>query len=278
MITLAVNGNLAATLQRITIGLREVLGAHELRLQLSIGKVPIKTKARWLKLESARLHVEIQGGGPHLLGLARPDTAVILSQAPESPFPQEVELMLPLFGGQLRAIEALRNDGDLTLRIRLIGSCGSDDGEEPRGPYAEEVRHTVARSDWIAELTTSGASNVVLFEVGLPAFAGSADAQQPYAMLRQAQQHYLNGRYGDAVGKCRLVLEKLGVKSPGLTVALDTSMPQPDRMILFAQVLRHTTHDPHHARPGADQHDFTPAEARMIVQMTAVYAGYCATL
>lgn len=275
MISLTVNANLVAQVQQVRMCLREAVGGHELQVTLSVTATPVKTCARWFTVQSARIEVGPAGREMRPFGVARPDAEFRLEQHDNSVFPRACELSLPLNERHIRALDDLRNDGDLRFNLKLIGFGGDADGHEGVSPFEQEIQHVLARSDWIGQLNASGAANIAMFEVALPVGVGDAD-NQPFGMLRRAQQHFLNGRYDDAVGACRLVLEKLGVPKQGGSITLDQTTPQPERMTLFAQILRHTTHHPHHARPETEQHRFTRAEARMIVQMTAVYAGYVA--
>jgi hypothetical protein len=281
---LNVNSHGTADVRDIRVGLRPILGGFEFYVMLEVAPFEVKTKARWLEVESARL---LAGASPNTagpLGCARPDRNFRFAQD-GSVFSQRLELIVPLETSHVAKIEEARGDCDLWLRIRLLGTGGQVDGEVPVSTFDETLDYVVPRSEWIAQLNSSGAANVLLFETVLPIGIGEAETNGVASLIRKAQTHFIHGLYADCVGACRPVLERLGVTSQPIWTLYKADPkvdPKPDAMLqaarvrLLAAALQHTTHDPHHARPESDPHEFTRAEARLILQMTAAYAAYLA--
>lgn len=139
-----------------------------------------------------------------ILSRAEPETPIFLKTETFSRKVQHV-LDLTLTPSQLVELEEIRNGGDLHFTLNLYGQCfGSHDPI----PATETLQCPVPQSMWIDLLRKAKYAEIFLFEVSIPM---NADESQKVAVnnLRKAQDHYLNGRYEEAIAKCRSVMENI---------------------------------------------------------------------
>lgn len=135
-----------------------------------------------------------------------------------------VYLEFPLTTPLIDTLEKLRDGGDLRLKLKLEMETErlravetiSRQGFLPQHSWATvEYLDQTLESDlvfpqkaWIDRvLPQVGYGRIHIIELPAVPIEETADIKHSFESLKQAQQHHLEGRYDDAVGKCRLALE-----------------------------------------------------------------------
>ena len=118
------------------------------------------------------------------------------------------DLYLYLQPGQLAALEKVRGSGDLSFEFAAVGTGFDEHGEQY---VLGNWRHRVPRSDWIGQLRTAGARDVLLLEVPIPLRGTAEEWESIAASLQRAEDQYRNGDYHSCIGSCRTVMEELWI-------------------------------------------------------------------
>lgn len=257
---------------RITLG--RLLGGFELVVTLS-GFSVAKTDQQpviWLRPELARIAV----GGGRDLGSARPDSTLPLRTL-NSALTFNYQFRIALSPPQLAAIEDVRHGGDLSFRLIISGLAGSENDRTQVEPFQVVLAHAVPRSDWIQNLQSANAADILLLEIPMPFVEPASAMADVMGLLRQAQSLFLDAHYGDCVVNCRKAIEAfekfVGRDRNGLLKILATdrdSLTKDQRRTTIEAALFHfgslAAHD---ASGGFDRRD-----ARLALALTAALVAY----
>jgi hypothetical protein len=184
---------------------------------------------------------------------------------------QWVTFDLELDAARLTAIEALRMGRDLNLRIHVNGSAVAPGASGPQRIRAE-IDHPTTQSDWVRVLDGMGYRKTLLLEVPMPSADAREQFQQAIEHLREAQDLMMRGKYRDAVGRCRDVLESLETALGDATTAAPDNQRDWDKACRIRNVRRAfkvLTHPARHADQVSTQHEWGPEDAASVVTATA---------
>ena len=190
-----------------SVTLRPIVGGFELIFGLRVPIRAVENVVRRVSVAGSRITVRPNDDEPQSLGFARPESPFEITST-SGGTTESHDLYLYLQPGQLAALETLRGTGDLSFEFAASGTGFDENGEQyVRGDW----RHRVSRSDWIGQLHTAGARDVLLLEVPIP-LSGAADEWQSIAAsLQRAEEQYRSGDYHSCIGSCRTAMEELGI-------------------------------------------------------------------
>lgn len=210
-------------------------------------------------------------------------------------------LEFPLDSCRIAALEKLRSGGDLKLRLDAVLSINklhALNQRPPDQPLAEivwgyvgpyklylQTELTISRDAWISRVLPN-VGHGVIHVIELPAVPLEACASLDHAFkaLQQAQELHKIGLYDEAVGKCRVALDKFfeyeertsdGGKTnrvPVLIKSWETRVGKAtyDWLNSTLGALKRAANPPHHS----PQQHFSQFESQMIVAITAAMVTY----
>lgn len=280
--SLTIDGRILADVDAQGVNLRPVLGAYELvfALYLRVAADP-EDKIRRASIHGARVKV---GSGSELkdLGFARPEGPFEIRTHPHQSN-QGASLALAVQPSQIAALEALRDAGDLSFELQVLGMGAQAVCETL--PIHDTLRVYVAQSDWIGTLRSAGARDHLLLEVPIPLEAPSEQWRHAIESFRQAEQHYRHGDYHACVNACRTVIQelgalrfdneewsnaKLGLFEPSRRNDLDKA----ERESGVWAAIRHYTHLSHHGESEGGAYNYSRDEAQLILTLAAAFARH----
>lgn len=147
--------------------------------------------------------------GGVFLGYGRPETSVPF-RVGRYAHSTGVLYSLQLSPQALEAIEAKRAGDAVVLQLKVQAEVMVGTSLETS---VDEVRCSIAQSDWLRILEECGYGRSLLFEVPVPTSLGP-DGERVLALLKMARQALVEGRYSESVAACRGVLEAI-TKSMG---------------------------------------------------------------
>jgi hypothetical protein len=207
MTALTVGSRIVANVALSRVSLVPILGGFELVFGVH-GHTTADEANYWLMANSAQVQVGNEQGDLWRLGAARSDS-VIRIRTGKSAMTVSSELRMPLTTQQLAAIEDLRAGGDLRFQLALLG----EGGPEVRPGEVHAVHDTLwlglGRSDWIVQLRTARAMDILLLEVAMPLLEPSEANRSISDALKRAQKLLAEGHYSECVINCRKAIEGL---------------------------------------------------------------------
>ncbi|MXX89838.1 MAG: hypothetical protein F4213_17955 [Boseongicola sp. SB0677_bin_26] len=281
---LTVDSQMFADAQIQGVTLHPLVGAYELRFGLLIICAAVTDGERCRAvIDGARVSVGTGGGDRDDLGFARTDARLEVASGPHQ-LRTTPTLSLPLQPGQLAAIERLRGAGDLHFDLGVTGTGSGRTGESA---IHEVLRCDVPRSKWIGKLRSAKARDILLLEVPLPFPERLNRWSNISDELRRAESRLRNGDYLGCVSACRVVVEELvaqmsgGAKRPGRSPeqvpAKPRDMSKSDREGAMLEALRRYTHQAHHGPSEGGEVNYSRADARHILTLTASFVAHART-
>ena len=271
-----------ADLRVQSVTLRPMVGGFELIFGLRVAIRAVQNVVRRVSVAGSRITVRPNDGEPWSLGFARPERPFVITST-SGGATESHDLYLYLQPGQLAALETLRGTGDLSFEFAASGTGFDENGEQY---VLGDWRHRVSRSDWIGQLHTAGARDVLLLEVPIP-IEGAADEWRSVAeSLQRAEEQYRSGDYHSCIGSCRTAMEELGMyrhgdrewasKALGALASGSTrnDMDKAAREAAVYAVLRHYTHQAHHGPSEGGVPAYTRAEAQFVISLTVAAAAH----
>ena len=143
-------------------------------------------------------------------------------------------------------MEAARNGADALFYLKACGTVETPERSKQKG--VEEIRLEIPRSNWIKLLEEAGYEKTIFFEIGMPDALALAPALKH---MKDAQAAFGEGRYGDAVARCREVLDSV-IENRGCPWKEATNddlrrkMSVEDSFRLSWCTIRQITHTTHH--------------------------------
>ena len=264
------------------VALGPLVGSYELVFNLKLAIRPCADGIQRASISGARTFVTPDDGTPRALGFAHPVQPFEIACKPHGSTATP-SLHLHLQPGQLDALEKLRGTGDLSFELQASGTGTDGYGEQH---VQGDWRVRVPRSEWIGQLRSAGARNVMLLEVPIPLESASDDRQSFATELRRAEERYRHGDYNGCVAACRLAIDELGLRRFGdgkwanrslKRFASDhegmNKMVKDDREEFLCAALRHYTHPAHHGPGEGGVSAYTRAEAQFVLSTTAAVAN-----
>ncbi|MCH8863536.1 MAG: hypothetical protein IID51_13670 [Proteobacteria bacterium] len=278
--SISINGLNIADARIQGVSLLPVLGAYELVFGLSVmtyaEKKDFPCRA---SIVGARVSVKATGGKTLACGFARPNGPFEIRQVSHQSELSHA-LILPIQPGQLSAIENLRDKGDLDFELSVTGTGIDQYGEQQ---IHDTWRIPVPRSDWIKKLRDSRARDILLLEVPLPLGTKSKKWVNITGGLQSAEEQFRNGDYRSCVASCRSVVQDLGHQKFGKKAwagpVLDrlaserNGLTKGEREAALWGVLRHYTHQAHHAGSEGGVNTYSRAEAWLVLTLAASFVA-----
>lgn len=256
------------------IDLRAMLGGYEL-VFTAMGKVsPLKDKPLWISISSGRFAVRTTAGQKEL-GVGFPNKPILIQQY-ENEGSFGIEVKMPISPHQISKLEEFRNGDELHFIVTFSGVGGRGDRK-----YEEHQAMTVdvAQSAWIQQLKQSGARDILLIEVAMPAVDAAADRKAAVSNLREAKMLFDQGLYNQCVTECRKAIEELrdvGEKFPWaslMSVATREGMTKIERLgavgataHLFTQLATHSE--------GRGGTQYSRADAKFLMILISAYLDH----
>lgn len=270
---------------------KRLIGGYRLLFSLSV----LMNGLRDLKVSVSEIRGEVRifaDNKYHLLGTLWPEKPVCL-QSKDHSHTELFLVVVDLNDQCLEEIEKMRGGGDLTFRVCVMGTA---DGQQGSSTTVEVWQDYAAnQSAWHKVLTEMEYQRSLLFEVAIPKNEESSDFGQCVKFLWQAHEDYMGGRYGDAIGDCRKVLEQLaarlqdksatetatekyrncqtkkseqaaGSSTPTHKKNERESMSWEERFLLLRATLQHVTHLVHH--PSDQQTVYSRSDAKCVLTVT----------
>lgn len=184
-------------------------------------------------------------------------------------FEGQEQLTCSLSDSQLRAIEALRDGRDLSLRAHLDATLLHPvDGVYPVG-QAQETANIPAEA-WTRQLEALGAAVVMEVLVPLP-FDGS-ELRRAVGRIREAKGNITDGKYEEAIIKARLALDYVRQVMPSDPLAAGTKAmqrTQTQRWVMLVGDLHSLASGANHDDPVTEGFTWSRDDAVMIVAAVA---------
>ncbi len=264
-----------------SLSLRPVVGAFELIFHLHLSVQPGEGELPRASILGAGVVAKPSRGDPRRLGFARREQPIEVECRPHMST-STPNIHISLQPGQVAALEELRAAGDLTLDLSLWGNAVDHQGESH---FHGECSIRVPRSEWLQKLRDARARNVMLLEVPLPLDGVTDHWEEVASNLQRAEEYYRNGDYRGCISSCRIAIDELGkLRDMNWTSALDRlatdrrkDMNKSQREEAMFAVLRHYTHMAHHATGDGGANDYTRAEARFVLCVTAAATAHTCT-
>lgn len=189
-----------------------------------------------------------------------------------------INFEMELENRRLDAIEEIRKGGDLefAMNVSALAYCVAKKGSEC---VDAELKYPVNQSMWIKMLEQMGYRKTLMIEVPIQDKHIPPELAEAAKHLQQAQELMLYGKYRDAVGTCRDVVESL---STGLNDDQDRlpeeieawfegqrTMSKEHRLRLVRRAVRVLTHPARHADKTASQIEWSSHDARAAIALVA---------
>lgn len=235
------------------------------------------------RVHGFRCAVKVKATAPQelLLGEAFTENAVVLETKRVT---QNTSLVfcLDLDALQVEKIEELRNGGDLRFRLSVSAVVQPvTTGGEALTAFDGDVSLQVNQRTWLDTLKSAQYGTFLLFEIPIPAEARDSELSQAVSNLGRAREHYLMGRYDEAVAGCRRTLESLAAglgdeadikrvrDSYFESRALREDMPVSSRVLFLREAVRHLAHPAAHGDVSGAQAHYNRHEAMLVLGLTA---------
>src|SRR5665213_604067 len=256
----------------LIVQLRPIAGAYELVLMTTITVQKPFDKVRWLTLFGARVTALFLGGAKLDLGLASLEQPVILRQH-EGPgiVRQQCQFVVPLQPNQLGNIEDSRAGGDINFELMLVATGGDQQLGAYEQPAPQSLRAKAAESDWVAQLNSAKAFNILLIEVPMPFVNPSKASKAIDSHLRNAQSYFVNADYRQCIAECRQTMEEIGNTEYGAAKTLiegdKNGMTKEEREQVLAAMLHHYTQLSAHSVGRGGYLGYTRSDAKLALTL-----------
>ena len=256
-----------------SVVLRRVVGAYELVFPFYLTVSPGEGGLPRASVLGARVSAKPSRGEPQDLGFARPERPFEVA-CQNHVSRQTANLQMCLQPNQMAALETLRDAGDLTFDLSFSGTARDRHGEQQA--YGN-CSVGVPRSEWLEKLRDAGVRDTLLIEVPLPLEGVSEEWREAASHLRHAEDQYRNGDYRGCIASCRIAIDAVGeLRGMNWPKVLDLArgMDKAAREEALFAVVRHYTHEAHHAASDGGASGYTRREAELILNLTAAATAH----
>lgn len=252
---------------------RKKIGGYRLAFTLEVKTLAWTQREHAVTMDSwsAVVMCGPKGGVLELLGSAVPEYAPVIKTYD---FPGNTNFLffVELTADQLSALERMRGGGDLSFNFVVIGHCNGQVGSDPaptssgfrptymtwtpeRRASQAVVNYETNINEWQRVLKELDYLDVMTFSISLPSNSAPERLQSAQRMLRQAQDHFLHGRYEDVVSTSRKLMESIRDafgQDQAIRDALrkfkddKQSMTKSERSLVVQEAVRHYSHPAHH--------------------------------
>jgi hypothetical protein len=267
-----------ASLSLERVSLHTMIGGFELAFWVE-GHTVTPDPGYWAVAHGAEVQLGGNPGQLSRLGVARPSSPMRIRTAP-SALAVGWEFRIPVTTNQLAQIEELRASGDLQIKIVVSGEGGPVAHADRVERIYEEFWRPVGRSDWVRELNSAKAMDILLFEVAIPFVNSPGRGGATIEALRTAQRLFVEGNYPESIARCRTAIEALAAaegrdkdwSGPAFEKLKPRrgEMSKEDRELLLEASLLHFTHlgaHPNEVQIGRQ-------DAKLAIALTASVLAY----
>jgi hypothetical protein len=270
-------GNESITEAKIQgIHLQSLVGGYEFSFNTHVSVRPVRELARYLVVHSARANIRFRDVTTADFGQFLPDQPFFIRQFAH-PGTAAAQFRLPILPQQLSVLENRRDGGDLDFEMAL-SATGGDDRDGPNYWLEQPKLHFhLSQSDWVRQLNSTKAFNVLLLEVPVPLIDPASPARAIDQHLRRAQKHFRDGNYRECVSECRQSIEKLGYVGTGGALKQlcenRNKMDKDERTDAILDTIKHYTHLSAHSESRGGTMNYTRSDANLILLLTAAFAA-----
>lgn len=277
----------------------QMLGAYGLAFNIRADTLAWTQPEEAVTIESwvLNLFVTNVGGGVKLVGQGTSLYAQIIKTY-SFPNDANTQLMVQLTAEQFALLEEARAGGNLTFKLDLKCHCSGNLGSDP-APGSNQLRpvytswalekricqtiidYEVPIKEWQKVLKELNFLDLMVFPISFPSTLKNADLKPAQTMLRQAQDHFLHGRYDEMVSLSRKLMESIR-DSLGQKPAIDTalqkfknqkdSMTKSERSLMLQEAVRHYSHPAHHVDKATGNPEWYSRSDAMFILATSAAA------
>lgn len=279
----------------------QMLGGYGLAFNIRTDTMAWTQPEQAVTIESWSLNLFLiaPGGTDKLVGQG---TSLYPQTIKSYSFPNDANthLMVRLTAEQFALLEVARAGRNLTFKLDLKCYCSGNVGSDP-APGGDPLRPTyrswtpektfcqaiidyeVPIKEWQKVLQELDFLDLMVFPITFPSKLTAANLQPAQRMLRQAQDHFLHGRYGEVVSLSRKLMESIRdalSQKPAIDSALHKfktqkdSMTKAERSLMVQEAVRHYSHPAHHVDKATGNPEWYSRDDAMFVLATsaAVFA------
>ena len=256
-----------------SISLHPLCGEYELRIHTMIDIHPGQ-ETHQAYLHAARVEAHFSDHHAEYLGIARPQLPVLMQYSGNS---FASTFLLPLSIRQLEKLETCRDAADIIFKLSFTAEAHAE-----KGPLEipENTSYRVSQSDWLKHLKDCGFKYILLIEVEAPCLENTKNPPAYFHHLKEAMDLYRKGEFTPCVAECRKVIESYGktrFNADGwssesfkkLTQPSRKTMPKAERETAILATIYHYTHQAHHDNQENPSEQYSRAEAKRTLTMTA---------
>ena len=185
------------------------LGTH--RLEIALEWSP----SDWNALGDARIffggeaEVSFTNGMRYPIGQLQATYAVAFADGQQKSYPARADLSTHLLPAQLEVLEQKRAGGPLTLFLKLRGVLipGPESTLPSVEGFSDDLEFRLKEADWLTVLENWNYAQGFLLQVPIFAEGASARTAKANEDLEKAISEMAEGRYREAIAKCRDALE-----------------------------------------------------------------------
>lgn len=280
---------------------RRKIGGYRLAFTLEVKTLPWTQSEHAVTIDSwsAVVMCGPKGGSLELLGFAVPEYAPVIKTY-DFPGSTNFLFFVELTADQLATLEAIRAGGDLKFNFNVIGHCNGRVGSNPT-PISSGLRpayrtwtperracnavidYDTNINEWQKVLKELDYLDVMVFSISFSSKLAPEKLQSAQRMLRQAQDHFLHGRYEDVVSASRKLMESIrdalgqdqAIKEAvGKFKGDRQSMSKSERSLVVQESVRHYSQLAHHVDKATGQPEWYSRSDAMFILATgaAVFA------
>lgn len=281
---LTINTRIFADADIQGIWVRPLIGSYDLSIHLKLNVSAADCGVTDVTIHGFRVKVKsTKSGTSQEIGFATSDVPCTIKFR-KTASDMNVTFGLTLHPNQLGALETLRSGGDLVFELRV---AGEGTFEEHTQTIHDTLEKRVPRSDWVQSLKSANARNILLVEVPIPLGGQSKKWAGIAKSLVKAEDHFRLGHFHECVSACRNIVQDLGHKNfnkeDWSKAALDLlgsnrrNMTKNEREASIWGTIRHYTHQAHHSEGEGGEEIYSPAEARLILTLSAALVSHAQT-
>jgi len=243
----------------------------------AVFKLPAYPKEKTYTIIEVRGEFSVKGekGDQRYLGRMHPARASLVLETSAVATERDASFGVDLTRAAIEAIENMRMGRDLTFTIAFQGIAMGPSGLRQVNSQQD---HVVNKGTWVEVLTQLDYKKLMLIEVPIPDPVQSPKLSKALVHLAEAQSAIIDGRYRDAVGRCRDVLESLSValedqdeKDPDVQALFENTraMDKERRYRVVRRAMKVLSNPAHHADATADQSGWDRLDALSVVTIAA---------
>lgn len=280
---------------------RKKIGGYRLAFTLEVKTLAWTQSEHAVTIDSWSVVVMCgpRGGALQLLGSATPEYMQVVKTYN---FPGDTNFLcfVELTADQLSMLEIMRAGGDLSFNFNVMCLCSGQIGSNPsptssgfyptyrtwtpdRKASQAVISYDTNINEWQRVLKELDYLDVMTFSISIPSNPAPEQLQSAQRMLRQAQDHFLHGRYEEVVSVSRKLMESIrdalgqgqAIKEAVRKFKDDKeSMTKSERSLVVQEAVRHYSHPAHHVDKATGHAEWYSRDDAMFVLATssAVFA------